>query len=169
MVAGVAVTATDVMVGGTGTTVMAAEPNLVVSCVEVAIQVAVPIAVGVRTPAEVMVALVADQVMAELYAPVPTTCAAQNAVWPSDIVPAEELTMTKEIVGAGFPPPPPEAPPPQPSARERARRLKANRRSWVGLEGTGEGSCMSLPLRAEIFDWARRSACGCRDERIARG
>jgi hypothetical protein len=41
-------------------------PDLVVSCVEVAVMVAVPVALGVNTPAGLIVPPVADQVTAEL-------------------------------------------------------------------------------------------------------
>jgi hypothetical protein len=43
-----------------------AEPDFVVSCVEVAVMVAVPVPLGVNTPAEVIVPPVADQVTAVL-------------------------------------------------------------------------------------------------------
>jgi len=61
-------TVTDVMVG----VVVAAEtttlldPDFVVSCVEVAVIVAVPVPPGVKTPADVIVPPVADHVTAEL-------------------------------------------------------------------------------------------------------
>jgi hypothetical protein len=55
---------------GTGllgaTTVIEAVPDFVVSCVEVAVIVAVPVAVGENTPTDVIVPPVADQVTAEL-------------------------------------------------------------------------------------------------------
>jgi hypothetical protein len=41
-------------------------PDFVVSCVDVAVTVAVPVAEGVNTPAEVIVPSVADQVTPEL-------------------------------------------------------------------------------------------------------
>jgi hypothetical protein len=43
-------TVTAVMVGGTAVTMTVAEPDLVVSCTDVALIVAVPVAVGVKTP-----------------------------------------------------------------------------------------------------------------------
>ena len=43
-----------------------AVPNFVVSCVEVAVIVAVPVPVGENTPADVIVPPVADHVTAEL-------------------------------------------------------------------------------------------------------
>ena len=56
---------TEVMVSAAETTTLL-EPDLVVSCVEVAVMVAVPVPLGVNTPAEVIVPPVADQVTAEL-------------------------------------------------------------------------------------------------------
>ena len=58
-------TVTEVMVSATETTTLV-EPDLVVSCVEVAVMVAVPVPLGVNTPAGVIVPPVADQVTAEL-------------------------------------------------------------------------------------------------------
>jgi hypothetical protein len=61
-------TETDVIVGGT-VTVTVAEPNLVVSCVDVAVIVAVPAPAGVKPPelltAPILVGLT-DHVTAEL-------------------------------------------------------------------------------------------------------
>jgi hypothetical protein len=57
-----------------------AVPDFVVSCVEVAVIVAVPEDAGVNTPEAVIVPSVAVQVTAELYAPVPCTVAAQVEV-----------------------------------------------------------------------------------------
>jgi hypothetical protein len=50
----------------TAETAIFTEPDLVVSCVDVAVTVAVPAAEGVNTPAEVIVPPVADQVTPEL-------------------------------------------------------------------------------------------------------
>jgi hypothetical protein len=59
--------ATETEVIATGTVaVTVASPDLVASWAEVAVIVAVPAAVGVKTPEEVMVPPVADQVTAEL-------------------------------------------------------------------------------------------------------
>ena len=58
--------ATEVMVDAAEATTTLLEPDLVASCVEVAVMVAVPVPLGVNTPAEVMVPPVADQVTAEL-------------------------------------------------------------------------------------------------------
>ena len=55
----------------TATTVTGADPDLVESCVDVAVMVAEPAAVGVKTPDELIVPSVAAQVTAELNAPVP--------------------------------------------------------------------------------------------------
>jgi hypothetical protein len=61
-------TATPVMVGGT-VTVTVAEPDLVVSCVDVAVMAAVPAALGVKTPellVDPMLAGLTDHVTEEL-------------------------------------------------------------------------------------------------------
>ena len=70
MAAGEQTTETEVMVMGTATETIAV-PDFVLSCVEVAVMVARTAAAGVNAPAEVMAPSVADQVTAELYAPVP--------------------------------------------------------------------------------------------------
>lgn len=59
---------TAVIAGGAAVTAIVAEPVTVVypACAECAMQVAVPVRVGVNTPAEVMVPSVAVQVTAEL-------------------------------------------------------------------------------------------------------
>ena len=59
-------TATEVMVGGAVETTTPVKPDLVVSCVDVAVIVAVPAPLGVNTPPEVMVPPVADHVTVEL-------------------------------------------------------------------------------------------------------
>jgi len=59
-------TLTDVIVGDTVVTVTVAEPDLVESSVEVAVMLAVPVAEGVKTPAEVIVPPVAVHVTPEL-------------------------------------------------------------------------------------------------------
>ena len=76
MDAGEQSTETEVMVG-VAVTVTGADPDLVESCVEVAVMVAVPAAFGVKTPDELMVPPVAAQVTAELNAPLPCTVAVQ--------------------------------------------------------------------------------------------
>ena len=57
---------TEVMVGGADETTTLVEPDMVVSCVDVAVIVAVPAPLGVNTPPEVMAPPVADHVTAEL-------------------------------------------------------------------------------------------------------
>jgi hypothetical protein len=52
-------------------TVTDVDPDLVASCVEVAVMVAVPVPEGVKTPDALIVPPVAAQVTAELNAPVP--------------------------------------------------------------------------------------------------
>jgi hypothetical protein len=54
-------------------TLINAVPDFVVSCDDVAVTVAVPVAVGVNTPEELILPFVAAHVTAELYAPVPWT------------------------------------------------------------------------------------------------
>jgi hypothetical protein len=70
MAAGEQSTETVVM-AGVEVTVTGADPDLVASWVEVAVMVAVPAPVGVKTPDELMVPPVAAQVTAELNVPVP--------------------------------------------------------------------------------------------------
>ena len=62
---GVQETVTEVMVDAAETTTLV-EPDLVVSCVDVAVMVAVPAPLGVNTPPEVIVPPVADHVTVEL-------------------------------------------------------------------------------------------------------
>ena len=60
-----------------------AEPDLVVSCVEVAVIVAVPAPLGVKTPALLTLPMLdglTDQVTAWLGLPVPVTVAVQDDV-----------------------------------------------------------------------------------------
>jgi hypothetical protein len=64
-------------------TVTAVEPDLVASCVDVAVIVALPVVVGVKTPVlltEPMLEGLRDQVTALLKLPVPFTVAAQAEV-----------------------------------------------------------------------------------------
>ena len=74
MLVGAQATLTEVIVGGTDM-VTVAEPDLVESSVDVAVMVAFPAEVAVKTPDEAIVPPVADHVTAELYAPVPMTVA----------------------------------------------------------------------------------------------
>lgn len=88
--------------------------------------VAEPTAVGVKTPADVIVPFVAVQVTAELKAPVPWTFAAQVAVCAVVIDAGEAVTVTEVIVGLLFPPPvPPPAEPPQPLSPARTEERRA--------------------------------------------
>ena len=59
-------TDTAVMVEAAAATTTLLDPDLVASCVEVAVMVAVPVPLGVKTPAAVITPPVADQVTAEL-------------------------------------------------------------------------------------------------------
>jgi hypothetical protein len=66
-VAGLQVTETDVIVDGDACTVTAALPDLVASCMLVAVTVTLPAEAGaVNTPLELTVPALADQVTAEL-------------------------------------------------------------------------------------------------------
>lgn len=77
-----------------------AVPNFVVSCVEVAVIVAVPAPEGVNTPAALIVPPAADHVTAELKAPVPVTFAVHADVCVVRIVLGAHVTATDEIVDA---------------------------------------------------------------------
>ena len=73
----------DVVGAGTGFTVTVAVPDLELSCVDVAVIVAAPVAAGVKTPLALTDPILdglADQVTALLKAPVPTTVEAQVEV-----------------------------------------------------------------------------------------
>ena len=78
--AGKQVTVTEVIEMGTTLTVRVVAPNLVVSCNDVAVMVAVPADAGVKTPFDVIVPFVDDHVIPLLYTPVPCTDAAQTEV-----------------------------------------------------------------------------------------
>jgi hypothetical protein len=80
------------------TTTTDAVPDLVVSCVDVAVITAVPAAVGVNTPEDVIAPSVAPQVTAELYDPVPCTVAAQLDVCVVKMDAGEQFTETEVIV-----------------------------------------------------------------------
>jgi hypothetical protein len=97
MVAGEQSTETEVIVDGPVTATVAL-PDLVASCVDVAMMVAVPAAVGVKTPDELIVPPVAAQVTAELNAPVPCTVAVQVDVCVVRMVAGEQSTETEVIV-----------------------------------------------------------------------
>jgi hypothetical protein len=106
---GVAVTDTEVIVGGGPVTVIVADPKMLVypTCVEVAVIVAVPEALGVNTPPEVIAPSVADQVTALLKVPVPVTEAEQVEVCDVRIDAGEQETATDVTVGLSCEPPPP--------------------------------------------------------------
>jgi hypothetical protein len=73
-------TVTAVIVDGT-VTVTVVEPDLVESCVEVAVIIAVPASAGVKTPELLTLPMVdglADQLTALLKLPVPVTVAAHD-------------------------------------------------------------------------------------------
>lgn len=100
MEAGVAATEIAVTVIGAeeGVILIDAEPDFEASCVEVALQVPVPVADGVNTPACVMVPPVAVQVTALLKLPCPETVAVQVAVCPKTIAVGAAATATVVIV-----------------------------------------------------------------------
>jgi hypothetical protein len=89
-----------VIVDGTAT-VIAVEPDLVESCVEVAVTIAVPAAVGVKTPAALTLPMVeglTDQLTKLLKLPVPVTVGAQVDVWFVWMEAGEQATVTEVIV-----------------------------------------------------------------------
>jgi hypothetical protein len=106
-------TVTDVIVDGTGFTVMVVVPSLVVSCVEVAVIVTgmVDDTVGaVNKPEEDICPALALQVTAELKFPVPVTVAEHWLVWPDVTVEGEHEAVTDVMVDVLPPPPlPPQA------------------------------------------------------------
>ena len=73
-------------------------PDLEVSCVEVAVMVAVPVPAGVNTPEDVIVPSVEPQVTAGLYGPVPCTVAVQLDVCVVRMDAGEQGTETEVIV-----------------------------------------------------------------------
>jgi len=85
------------LAGGFATTIDAA-PDFVMFCVDVAVIVAVPVAVGVNTPEGVIVPSVAPQVTAELNDPVPCTVAVQSDVCVVRMDAGEQTTETEVIV-----------------------------------------------------------------------
>jgi hypothetical protein len=95
---GLHATCTDVM--EEDCTVSAAVPDLVGSCVLVAVTVAVPTEAGaVKTPAALTVPLLADQATTELYVPVPFTVAVHCAVPLTATVTGVQAGETEVIVG----------------------------------------------------------------------
>jgi hypothetical protein len=85
-------------------TVIAADPDFVVSCVEVAVIVAVPVEDGVNTPALLTLPIavgVTDHATVELKEPVPFTLALQVDVCVVSMDFGEHVTVTEVIVGGG--------------------------------------------------------------------
>ena len=84
-------------------TVTVAEPDLLESCVEVAVMVAVPVVEGVKTPEVLTVPMLVglrDHVTPLLNAPVPLTLEVQVEVWVVVIEEGEQVTDTEVIVTA---------------------------------------------------------------------
>jgi hypothetical protein len=79
-------------------TSIVAVPDFEVSCVEVAVIVAVPVPAGVNTPEVVIAPSDAAQVTAELYDPVPCTVAVQVDVCVVRMDAGEQPTETEVIV-----------------------------------------------------------------------
>jgi len=79
-------------------TSIVAVPDFEVSCVEVAVMVAVPVPAGVNTPEVVIAPSDAAQVTAELYDPVPCTVAVQIDVCVVRMGAGEQPTETEVIV-----------------------------------------------------------------------
>jgi hypothetical protein len=82
-------------------TVTYAVPDRVVSCVDVACTVAVPVAVGVKTSALLTLPILdglTDQVTALLKFPVPVTVGVQVEVWVVRMDEGEQTTATEVIV-----------------------------------------------------------------------
>lgn len=99
IVDGLGTTAIPVTVTGTDVTptLIEAVPDLVLSCVEVAVQVPVPVPEGVKTPACVMAPPVADHVTPVLLFPLPDTVAVQVDVCPRSIEAGVATTETESI------------------------------------------------------------------------
>ena len=90
---------TEVMVGA-AVTVIVAEPDLVGSWFDVAVQDAVPAPDGVKTPEELIDPPVAVQVTPELNDPVPVTAAEHVTVCVVEMDDGDAETVTDVIVGA---------------------------------------------------------------------
>ena len=85
----------DVIVGGGKATVTIAEPDLVGSCVDVAVIVAVPAPAGVKTPALLIVPMLlglTDHITVKLKSPVPVTACPHAEVWVVRMEVGEQLT-----------------------------------------------------------------------------
>jgi hypothetical protein len=91
-----------VTVGGTVTTTVA-DPDFVVSCVEVAVIVAVPALAGVNTPRLLTLPIPAgltDQVTAVVKFTCPLIVCLQADVWVVRIAAGEQVTVTETMVGS---------------------------------------------------------------------
>jgi hypothetical protein len=102
-------TETEVMVGG-AVTFMVAAPDLVVSCVDMAVTVTVPTVEGaVNRPEELIVPALALQVTPELYVPVPVTVAVHCEVCAvcteAELQETETEVMVGGVVRVVIPPP----------------------------------------------------------------
>lgn len=101
IVVGLQLTATLLTVGAACLTVTLAAPDLVESCVLVAVTTAVPVAFGVKTPALVTVPFVDVQFTACDSLLVPLTTAVQAVVAPNVTVAGVQETVTLVTVGTG--------------------------------------------------------------------
>jgi len=134
MDAGEQTTETEVIVDGAAVTVSVSVPDAFVSCVEVALIVAVPVFAGVKTPAGVIAPPLTPQVNVGLNVPVPCTVAVQVDVCVMRIEVGEQVTVTDVMVdcGAGldgFTPESemhPESAAKAPAADNRAANLQTN-------------------------------------------
>lgn len=114
-------------------TVTVVELDMVASCVDMAVMVAVPVVVGVKTPVLLTVPMLdglRDQVTALLKLPVPLTVAVQADVCVVRMEAGEQATETDVIVGAEVgveaEPPLPEPPQPKRITAKGASRIEPN-------------------------------------------
>jgi hypothetical protein len=130
--AGLQVTITAVIVGAAACTVTGALPDLVVSCVLVAVTIKLPTAGGaVRSPLELTVPLLADQVTVDLKLPVPRTVALHCDVPLTVTVAGEQATETDEMVDDAGGVWLPMLPPPQSVTVSEQRNTKSAERAWL--------------------------------------
>jgi hypothetical protein len=100
IVDGLQTTPTEEIVGGAAITVIVARPDLIVSCVLVAVTVTDPAEPGaINSPLPLIVPALAVHVTAELKLPVPCTVALHCDVVLGATVEGLQLTATEEIVG----------------------------------------------------------------------